>query len=230
MLKIINDELLSKIKIVGIHGNAGTGKDFIADNFYSDYFRISFADHFKCDVIGKGKYTYEQVFVTKEPEVRHGLQRIGTEEGRDVYGEDIWINCISAWIRTIAEKNKIYKFCIADVRFDNEAKFINSLGGYVFDISSNRVHCNMDNEAKKHSSESGISKDLLAFTIVNNEGTTLEEISDQLSNYRTDVTEDSIFDMFTPTIQGKMKELFGDGFLDEMLDVFSNVDVDLNID
>jgi ABC-type dipeptide/oligopeptide/nickel transport system ATPase component len=114
---------LEKIKIVGIHGKAGSGKDFIADSIYSDYFRISFADHFKCDIVGKGIYTYDQVYITKEPEVRHGIQRIGTEEGRDVYGENVWIHCIEAWVRTFYEKNKITKFIMADVRFDNEAEW-----------------------------------------------------------------------------------------------------------
>ena len=52
---------------MGINGKAGSGKDFIADNFYKDYFRISCADHFKCSLIGEGKFTYNQVFFTKEP-------------------------------------------------------------------------------------------------------------------------------------------------------------------
>lgn len=180
MSKILSEDIIKKIKIVGINGKAGSGKDFIADAFYSDYFRISFADHFKCDVVGKGKYTYEQVFVTKEPEVRKNLQIIGTEEGRDVFGENVWINCVSAWIRTIYEKNKISKFIVADVRFDNEAEFINDIGGYVLKIQSDRENKNMDSESKSHSSESGINDKHIIAEIINNKVTTVDDLRIQL--------------------------------------------------
>lgn len=152
------------------------GKDFIADNFYSDYFRISFADHFKCDTVGKQIYTYNQVYVTKEPEVRHGLQRIGTEEGRDVYGLDVWLNCAESWMYTFFLRNHISKFCIADVRFDNEAQWIKDFGGYVIKIESDRTLITMDEEANAHSSESGISENLIDYIVNNDKKSTMDDL------------------------------------------------------
>lgn len=169
------------LKIIGLSGRAGSGKDFVAKNCLSDYFKISLADHFKNDVVGKGIHTYEEVYYTKPIEVRHSLQIIGTEQGRDVYGDNVWIHCIEAWLYSIYCKNGISKFCVPDVRFDNEAEWISQLGGTVFNVVSDRDRDGMDSEAKAHRSENGVNPSLLHGTIFNNIGCEISELNYQLS-------------------------------------------------
>ena len=48
---------------------------------------MAFADHFKIDAINKENLKYENVFGEKDEYTRKQLQLIGTENGRDKYGE-----------------------------------------------------------------------------------------------------------------------------------------------
>lgn len=61
--------LETNIKIIGLHGKAGSGKDFIANACLSDYFKFALANHFKIDVVRKYLFTYEEVFDTKPAHV-----------------------------------------------------------------------------------------------------------------------------------------------------------------
>lgn len=57
---------------------------------------------------------------------RQALQLMGTEAGRDTFHEDLWIYSLER--RMNPNKN----YVIADVRFPNEIKMIQDLGGKVF--------------------------------------------------------------------------------------------------
>ena len=59
---------------------------------------------------------------------RMALQRIGTEVGRDIFNENIWINILEKKI----DKNKNY--VITDVRFANEIKWIQKQGGILIEV------------------------------------------------------------------------------------------------
>jgi len=64
----------------------------------------------------------------KNPEVRRLLQRLGTECGRNIHGEDCWIKKIAEDIDT---ENAIERkpFAITGIRFQNEIDFIKKRGG-----------------------------------------------------------------------------------------------------
>jgi hypothetical protein len=173
--------LLGKnIKLIGLHGKAGSGKDFIASSCLSDYFKVALANHFKIDVVRKNIFTYAEVFETKPAHVRHRLQQIGTEENRDVYGEDTWCDASEAWMYQLHKSNNLSNFVVADIRFDNEAKWVKSLGGVVIKVESDRNRSGMDETALKHSSEAGISEDLIDHIIVNNIGTDIASLQWQV--------------------------------------------------
>lgn len=177
--------LLEKnIKIIGLHGKAGCGKDFIASQCLNDYFKVALANHFKIDIVRKNIFTFDEVFNTKPAHVRHRLQQIGTEEGRDVYGPDVWCNALEAWMYLINTSNKIDKFVIADLRFDNEAEYVKSLGGIVVRIDSNRNRTGMDEKALQHSSEAGIREDLIDHVIINDIGTDIESLKWQINQIK----------------------------------------------
>lgn len=151
---------MANFEVVGISGKAGSGKDYISQNFLIPlgYKQFSFAWHFKVWLIGKGEATHEEVFFTKPPHVRKLLQEEGTERGRNVYGENVWCNTAGEWMRVLAENCGINKFVIPDVRFPNEVEFIQSVGGKVCRViaPARSANNNLTEEARRHISETAL--------------------------------------------------------------------------
>lgn len=117
------------IEVYGFCGKIGTGKNYIAEQIfqkmmpYKQTAVLAFADQLKIDGIVKLGLDRYKCFVKKDEYTRKALQRIGTEEGRDVYGADLWINYMREWILTHAERGT-KRFIISDVRFKNEFDLI----------------------------------------------------------------------------------------------------------
>jgi len=133
---------IQDIEIIGIMGNIGSGKNYVAEkillpelNKYNnkETMFIAFADHFKVHAICFQKLDYDKVFIKKDTETRNKLQQLGTELGRDKFGEDIWINIVYNWMKVYSSRN-IKRFIITDVRFENEVKFIKNMGGVIIKI------------------------------------------------------------------------------------------------
>lgn len=57
-----------------------------------------------------------------------GMQLLGTEWGRNIIGEDVWLN---AWLKDAGKHNLIV---VDDIRFHNEFKVIQELGGIIVRI------------------------------------------------------------------------------------------------
>jgi len=83
---------------------------------------------------------------------RHCLQTLGTEWGRNLISDSIWIDIT----RHRIEESDANVFIIDDVRFDNEAEMIRDMGGEVWKLSRSGV-----NENDAHISESGVSDNLI---------------------------------------------------------------------
>jgi hypothetical protein len=79
------------------------------------------------------------------PDVRRTLQRLGTEVGRSILGEDVWVNA------TMAGLDPDGSYAIADCRFQNEAIAVVQDGGVVWRIT--RPGCGPVND---HPSETGL--------------------------------------------------------------------------
>lgn len=148
----------SNIKVIGLSGKAGSGKDFIAQKYLRPmgYYPISLAWPFKIWSVGLGKATYDEVFITKPPHIRHLLQQMGTELGRNKYGIDVWVNTVFATMETLYNHWGFDKFVIPDVRFKNEKAAIQKLSsGVVWRIlAPNRINnSGLSAEARQHQSE-----------------------------------------------------------------------------
>lgn len=147
-LYILRDgKLIPRVEILGLSGWARNGKDTVADHLISKYGyeRISFAAPMKEALyrlnpkitidnvvstpirIGVDVYGWDDL-KTHGPEVRELLQRFGTEVGRELWGEDFWVN---AAIDTIEDGSRVV---VSDVRYPNEADAIKKLGGEVWRI------------------------------------------------------------------------------------------------
>jgi FMN phosphatase YigB (HAD superfamily) len=131
--EILNFLKEQDIEVIALSGRLGSGKNYIAENILypllppKETIFLSLADHFKVDVIVKDDIRYERVYHKKDEESRVKLQTRGTEEGRDIYGEYIWINMLMTWMRVHVERG-IKRFIISDCRFINELQFFNELG------------------------------------------------------------------------------------------------------
>ena len=87
------------------------------------------------------------------------LQLQGTEQGRDVLGENVWINYLDAWVKV--HKNRgIQVFLNSDTRFKNELYYIKENNGFLIKMiapkrNENRLQLESkgDNSIRNHSSE-----------------------------------------------------------------------------
>lgn len=86
-----------------------------AVELYKDFYEDSFNDFYRFKRIKEivDKYGWDKVKNNKL-EVRHLLQRLGTEVGRDILGENIWVDA------TFAKMQDGKKYVITDARFPNE--------------------------------------------------------------------------------------------------------------
>lgn len=110
------------------------------------------------DSYGKYSMTYRQM-----------LQLFGTEVCR-YFKDDIWIALASEQIKTLDN------VVITDVRFNNEAAMIRSIGGVVIEV--NRAGTISDG----HASESKIDHSFIDYSV---ENTTFEELFNQVENILT---------------------------------------------
>jgi hypothetical protein len=133
--------------IIGLSGYARSGKDTVADHLVStyDFAQYSFAASMKeamyrlnpivhSDNIGTFRYqglvdVYGLDKVKEEyPEVRRLLQVFGTEVGREMFGENFWVDLV-------LDNIKSFHTVISDVRFVNEADAIKNEGGVVWRVN-----------------------------------------------------------------------------------------------
>lgn len=126
---------------IGIVGNKGHGKDTVADRLceHHRFRRVAFADPMK-RMLQAGLGIPEEVLwgpaeVKERPvqpwgvSVRHMLQTIGTEWGRDLVHPELWTRL--ALERTIPEYEAGHgpqRWVVSDVRFVNEAELLASHG------------------------------------------------------------------------------------------------------
>ena len=180
------------MEVIALTGGCKTGKDYIANLLLSllpskNTLIIAFADHFKVDSITKNNLNYDKVFGEKDEETRKKLQLIGTENGRDKFGQDIWINIIFTWMKVYNERG-IKRFIITDLRFKNELEFVKNLNGKVIKVNAPlRQKNNLKNQSLSilnHRSET----ELLNYNfdnIINNDynDNILKDLQDILSNF-----------------------------------------------
>lgn len=124
------------LQIIGLSGRAKSGKNYLAKHALLPigFVPMALANHFKVDAVVRDGAPLDEVFFTdKSPETRDMLQKRGTEEGRHVFGEDIWIRTMEAWIAATVAAG-VTRFVITDVRFPNEADWIKQIGGKVVRI------------------------------------------------------------------------------------------------
>jgi energy-coupling factor transporter ATP-binding protein EcfA2 len=158
---------LKDAQIIGIHGPLNSGKDTIASiiqQLYPErYRRYAFAKPIKDAVKVMFGFTDIQVedrALKEAPDQfwgfspRKAMQLLGTEFGRELLRDDVWVK--RAELEIASNKDNNYKTIITDVRFENEAEWIrNQPNSVILFIESPGLDTSTSNY--KHASEGGIS-------------------------------------------------------------------------
>ena len=166
--------------IIGISGKMGSGKDYFVENHLKPFIInelkktclvLSLADMVKINLMVHHNVEFDDLYKgNKKPEIRKLLQYEGTENGRNKYGEDIWIKYVKAWSK-LYQSRGFDIIIIPDIRFKNEYNFIKEMGGKIFRINSPERNekrlleeskdNNNYNQIKNHISETDLDDDKL---------------------------------------------------------------------
>lgn len=134
------------VELIGLSGYAGAGKDEVAKILAPrGWERASFADPLRAALYalnpmvppdGRPLRILVDIFgwdqVKREtPEVRALLQRMGTEVGRNLFGQDFWVEQAMAAI----ERADGTQYVFTDCRFPNEAEAVRARGGRVWRVT-----------------------------------------------------------------------------------------------
>ena len=150
-MSLFTDEELGitpNYNIIGLTGYAQSGKDTFASILVEKYgySRIAFADKIRDFLYGINPMVacsptgYLQDLVNlvgwdkakQEPQVRRLLQDLGIS-ARDLISEDIWVTA------ALSSVSKDQRVVITDVRFENEAAIIKSMGGQLWRVKRSGV-------------------------------------------------------------------------------------------
>jgi hypothetical protein len=164
------------MRIIGLSGYAQSGKDTAAEALLDlGYERVAFADILRDCVYAQDHPVFwnaitEETMGVQEivdqlgwtqaklqfPVIRRSLQRFGTEVGRNILGENIWVDA------TFARLNPDGKYAITDCRFPNEADAIKAKGGWTVRITRKGL-----GPLNQHASETSLDRYKFDFSIVN---------------------------------------------------------------
>lgn len=168
--------------LIGICGAAGSGKDTLATGIaqIDVYFVYHFADPIKNainEMFGWGPANWENRdwkertldWIDASP--RSLAQTLGTEWGREVVDQEIWLKLAQRKFERVSSVAEMkggrivgMGMIIPDVRFENEAQWINDAGGLLFEVVRPGQEEISENS---HASEAGFAPALIHETIVN---------------------------------------------------------------
>lgn len=155
------------MKFIGIAGKKGSGKTTLADRLVAPQFhyRFSFADPIRdaCSVLFDdlciNDLALDWMATDKKAIIpslgksrRHIEQTLGTEWGRQLIHPEIWVILMRARLLSFVKSYPMTKLIVIDdVRFEDEAAFIRSMGGTII-----HLHRPSLQEVDPHASEAGI--------------------------------------------------------------------------
>jgi hypothetical protein len=169
--------------IIGLTGNMQAGKDTVMEFISTSKGDNYCVKHTSCagglkrlchTILGlsnyelftqEGKAAYNHKWGMTNREI---LQKIGTDALRNNFHKDIWVILLKDDILNMAEWMETgygskYIIVVPDIRFDNEAKLIHDLGGYIWEVARPGY------EGDGHASEQGVSVSFID-DVINNDG------------------------------------------------------------
>jgi len=160
-LFILRDgKLTPRITCIGLSGYAQSGKDTVAEVLVEDfgYKKVAFADAIREALVvlnprievanmamrlSSAVKSFGWEFLKKEDTgVRELLQRFGTEVGREMFDQNIWVDLA---IDLVPDGGRVV---FSDVRYPNELKAIRAAGGTVWRVNRPDVSAPNDHESE----------------------------------------------------------------------------------
>lgn len=148
--------------IIGITGKSGHGKDTAANLLVArhGYTRLAYADALR-DMLELGLGIEPRWLTTDKNQTipwlgvsgRHLMQTLGTEWGRNQVTADLWRRVLQQRIERLAGETD--RIVISDVRFQNEADWVRSVG-HLWHIVCVNPTAPLEGAAAEHASEAGI--------------------------------------------------------------------------
>lgn len=150
-------------RLIGIAGPARSGKDTLGKILqlvhnaklygFADPLKAAASKMFGIDpaIFSGDNPNREEIDPRWGYSPRHLLQLLGTEGGRYTFREDMWIINAQQALDKYRVENPDGLFVVTDVRFDNEASWIRSLGGCI--VHMQRLNSGIQSD---HSSEAGV--------------------------------------------------------------------------
>lgn len=152
--------------LIGLTGRAGCGKDTVA-RFLCDthgFVQIALADPLRDGLKAMLGLVDEQLYeralketpidwIGKSP--RELMQTLGTEWGRELVADDLWLRAAArriARIKAYPPHLHVAGIVVSDIRYENEADWLRNQGGQLWIIKRNPSHT-MEEHTAAHSSE-----------------------------------------------------------------------------
>ena len=164
------------VRLIGLVGKAGSGKDTLADEIAADgWEKVAFADSLKRMCIDYLGLSHDDAY-TQEGKMRMNphwgmtnrtiLQKVGTDAMRNGFDKDVWVKILQIRIRRMLDEGR--KVVITDCRFDNEAQMVEDMGGLVVEVVRDSQSRDLSSVEQQHASEEPVSRRYVAFTVDNN--------------------------------------------------------------
>lgn len=167
--------------LLAMYGRARSGKDTAADYLAQQLglYKYAFAEPLKTmlkSVFGDHFHEGDRSGICPETgkSYREMMQTLGTEWGRELMTQDVWINLVQkkwewvkagGWAAGAPDCGGFNGMILSDVRFDSEAEWVKSQGGIVIEIT--RGIDTLTPSVASHASEAGIRDDLADLLVVN---------------------------------------------------------------
>lgn len=195
---MIPTAVTSGVKLIGIHGKAGVGKNTVSDflcGSYKGYYEEAFADPLKqTAAVAFGiPITYfldrdlketPHPYWNKSP--REILQSLGTEMFRNYLGSDFWIRRMAGRVNNdllpedVGAYDEQDTVVIPDVRFQNEYDWIIANDGHIIHLTRPDIS---QVGIPGHSSESDINLHNLERTFTCDNDGTIAQLQRKIANY-----------------------------------------------
>ena len=163
-----------KIQIIALFGEQGSGKTTVANAIASSprlpndkkWKRRSFAQPIRDmlsalmpkHLLSPTEDKTAPIKALKGKNIRYTMQTLGTEWGRNMIGENIWIDALIQW----ASDNNVKRVVIDDLRMNNEFEFLKKRGAMIVKLVRD-----LPSKSDEHASEKDWKSWMPDFTVKN---------------------------------------------------------------
>lgn len=175
--------------LIGIAGQARSGKDTVANHLVSEYgfMRMAFADPLKaaCTVLFDLSCE-ESSEENKEERITYWgvsprtMYQLTGDALKQAFGPKFWVQ---RWAKEYGDFSNVQDVVVSDVRFEQEAEMIRYLGGVVIHIQ--RPGAGLTGVEAQHNSERGIA--FIDGDIMLNNSGTLDDLIRKIDNIMDDI-------------------------------------------